>query len=174
MPTKSVVSHLAIDTYASSEEVLLHYLLQQVVRLTGLPVEAVEPSLPWDELGVDSIMLARVKYELEREIDLQIPLRLLAETDSLQSLASAIDNHEAYVAVRETLLAFVQKADITQEYNTLTTYSVNKGQDQRSATNNGDSNGHCDHPTDNTVDDLKTIDWLYSNLLNDVDKLRRS
>jgi len=70
------------------QQVLESYLCQQLARVLGLSASKLDVRQPLNSLGIDSLMGVDLKYRLERDLEIELPLKLLIEGPSIAQLST--------------------------------------------------------------------------------------
>ncbi len=80
------------------------YFLNKLTRFLGISLSETDHNLAFDQLGLDSISLIKLKFDIEQDLDVCLPISLLGESDSLAELSENICVSESCEAVRQSIL----------------------------------------------------------------------
>jgi 7-keto-8-aminopelargonate synthetase-like enzyme/acyl carrier protein len=87
----------------------IHDVLHQVLGLG--PDEAIQDNQPWVDLGLDSLMMVEVKNRLERSLRVSLPVQVLMQDVSVQSLVVFLLEKIGNLGPAENAPALPQKQD---------------------------------------------------------------
>ncbi len=85
-------AHEITDPRAGAD-LLCRYLCESVGELIGFDARDVDPDAGLNELGVDSLMAARLRTRVRTEWNLDIPLVTLMQNPSVRGLVRALHEH---------------------------------------------------------------------------------
>jgi acyl carrier protein len=68
------------------------YLKQRVAKVMKIPVSRLDIDKPLEALGFDSLMAVELKYRVESELAIEVPVRNLVEKPTVAQLASQLLN----------------------------------------------------------------------------------
>jgi amino acid adenylation domain-containing protein len=75
---------------ASRQPFLEDYLVGELSRVTGTPLEEVDRTQPPIGLGLDSLMAVQLRGALEQSLGVSLPITLFLESQNLEHLAAAL------------------------------------------------------------------------------------
>jgi acyl transferase domain-containing protein len=92
-PTQASATRRAILAAAPEDRIglLETYLSQQVAKAMKVPVSKLDTQKPLEDQGFDSLMAIEVKYAVESELSIEIPVRNLIEKPTVASLAAQLN-----------------------------------------------------------------------------------
>ncbi|MFJ6067460.1 SDR family NAD(P)-dependent oxidoreductase [Streptomyces tendae] len=89
--TEAVLRHgWALATADQRLERVEGYLRAVLAARLGVPAEAIGPDASLTELGLDSLIAVEVRGQIRRDLDVDLPLTGLLDTDGFHSLAAAL------------------------------------------------------------------------------------
>src|SRR6185437_9444847 len=79
------------------------YLTDQVARLVGFPPHDVDPDTGLNELGVDSLMAARLRNQLKADWNLEAPILQFMENPTIRTLSESLQRNSKTAFVEGVL-----------------------------------------------------------------------
>jgi acyl transferase domain-containing protein/acyl-CoA synthetase (AMP-forming)/AMP-acid ligase II len=73
------------------QRLLERYLCEEVSRALGLQTDALEPSRPLTDMGLDSIMMLDIRKRVERALEVPLPVVSIAEGGTIAELAQGLE-----------------------------------------------------------------------------------
>jgi acyl carrier protein len=68
-------------------------IIQKISRVLGIKSNQIDPDLPFDKFGIDSIKAMLIVGELEDWLDFELPATLLWDYNTINSLSNYLKNH---------------------------------------------------------------------------------
>jgi malonyl CoA-acyl carrier protein transacylase len=97
-------SAITLDASARSEAAKIRgYLMDKAAKYSELSRVQIE-HLTFQEAGLDSITLLNLKFDIERELNESLPMRLMGENMTVTALAEFVSTSPSYRPLRDSLL----------------------------------------------------------------------
>lgn len=106
---KDTISKVSIAE-ASGEDTIKRYLLQKISLLLGIEPESIQLDGELAEMGFDSINTIKLKSDLENEFAAEVPMALLAQSRSIDSLAENIFIKPELLNIKNAIISKMQES----------------------------------------------------------------
>jgi acyl-CoA synthetase (AMP-forming)/AMP-acid ligase II/acyl carrier protein len=78
----------SITDPAARQALLAVYVQEQAARILRVPAEQIDPGQPLNSLGLDSIMAVELKYAIETELHISLPIEVFLQGGSMNDLVA--------------------------------------------------------------------------------------
>ncbi|RPE06775.1 beta-ketoacyl synthase N-terminal-like domain-containing protein [Paenibacillus polymyxa] len=75
---------------SNPQEILTLYFKNKTASILGMHVEGLQADRNWQEFGFDSITATKLKFEIEHELGLTLPMEVLGESNCINELSARV------------------------------------------------------------------------------------